>query len=380
MLRHRIALTGGGTGGHIYPALAVAEQLQNDPEVESIVYIGAKGHPEERLARENKLDFIGLNVSGMPRKLSPKLLAWPWQTLGAVIEARKILRLFRPTAVLGTGGYASAPPLAAAVLSSVPFAIHEPDSNPGLVNRLFASYANLCSLGMAAAKPQFESMSKHVIVNGNPLRGSFLEPLSRPEAAKTFALAPDRKTLLVTGGSQGAQAINDALAGALPRLLADQANIQVLHQVGEKNIEAYRARLPAELLNHDRYCLRAYIDDLSMAYAVSDVTICRAGAMTIAELLVMNTPAIFIPYPFAAQDHQMHNGRFMESKGCAVVIPQAELNAEKLADVVLSLFADGKGLLMMKTAMQAIARPTAAHDIARQLKEIGSSRAVDAPV
>jgi UDP-N-acetylglucosamine--N-acetylmuramyl-(pentapeptide) pyrophosphoryl-undecaprenol N-acetylglucosamine transferase len=380
MLRHRIALTGGGTGGHIYPALAVAEQLQNDPEVESILYIGAKGHAEERLALENKLDFIGLNVSGLPRKLSPKLLAWPWQTFAAVMEARKILRLFRPTAVLGTGGYASAPPLAAAVLSSVPFAIHEPDSNPGLVNKLFASRANLCSLGMAAAKPRFEAMSKHVVVNGNPLRGSFLKPLSRQEAAKAFDLEPDRKTLLVTGGSQGAQAINDALRGALPRLLADQVNIQVLHQVGDKNIEAYRAQLPAELLNHDRYCLRAYIEDLSIAYAASDLTICRAGAMTIAELLVMNTPAIFIPYPFAAQDHQMHNGRFMETCGCAVVIPQSELTAEKLTDVILALLADDSRLLSMKTAMQAISRPNAAQDIARQLKEIGQNRAVNAPV
>jgi UDP-N-acetylglucosamine--N-acetylmuramyl-(pentapeptide) pyrophosphoryl-undecaprenol N-acetylglucosamine transferase len=380
MLRHRIALTGGGTGGHIYPALAVAEQLQNDPEVESIVYIGAKGHAEERLAIEHKLDFIGLNVAGLPRKLSPRLLTWPWQTLAAVMEARKVLRLFRPTAVLGTGGYASAPPLAAAVLASLPFAIHEPDSNPGLVNKLFASRANLCSLGMASAKPRFDAMSEHVVVNGNPLRASFLKPLSRPEAAKSFALDPDRKTLLVTGGSQGAQAINDALREALPRLLADQTNMQVLHQVGEKNFEAYRAQLPSELLNNDRYCLRAYIDDLSMAYAVSDLTICRAGAMTIAELLVMNTPAIFIPYPFAAQDHQMHNGRFMEASGCAVVIPQPELKSEMLAETVLGLFADQSRLQAMKTTMQAIARPSAAKDIARQLKEIGSRRAVDAPI
>lgn len=377
MLRHRIALTGGGTGGHIYPALAVAEQLKDDPEVESILYIGAKGHAEEKLARERKLDFVGLTVSGLPRTLSPRLIGWPFETLAAVMHARKVLKLFRPTAVLGTGGYASAPPLAAALLSSVPFAVHEPDSNPGMVNRLFAGQAQLCSLGMAAARAQFAARSHHLQVNGNPVRESFLKPPSREAAGREFALNPKLKTLLVTGGSQGAQSINDALLAALPQLLSAQPEMQVLHQVGEKNFAAYQAKVPADLINNNRYCLRAYIDDLAVAYAVSDVTICRAGAMTIAEISVMNTPAVFVPYPFAAQNHQMHNGRAMEAAGCALVIPQSELTAGKLSETVLGLLSDEPRLQAMKSAMQAIAKPTAARDIAQQLKEIGKSKAVD---
>jgi UDP-N-acetylglucosamine--N-acetylmuramyl-(pentapeptide) pyrophosphoryl-undecaprenol N-acetylglucosamine transferase len=233
---------------------------------------------------------------------------------------------------------------------------------------------------MEAAKSRFEARSKHVVVNGNPLRASFFKPPARQEAAQTFGLSPDLKTLLVTGGSQGAKALNDSVLGALPKLLADPGNIQILHQVGDKNIESFRAQIPPSLLEHPRYCLRAYINDLSVAYALTDLTLCRAGAMTIAELTVMNIPAVFVPYPYAAQDHQMHNGRFMEAAGCAVVIPQSELNAEKLGQTVIALLQDQSRLLAMKTAMQASAKPMAAQDIARQLKEIGRDRAVDAPI
>lgn len=375
MLRHRIALTGGGTGGHIYPALAVAESLRDDPEVESILYIGVRGHLEERLAKERGLEFVGLDVSGLPRRLSLKLLSWPWQTFKAVLEAKKILRLFLSTAVLGTGGYASAPPLVAAILSSTPFAIHEPDSNPGMVNRLFAGSAVMCSLGMAAAKSEFETRSKHVVVNGNPIRASFVKPLTREEAAKEFGLRADLKTILITGGSQGALAINEATREALPRLLAARPELQILHQVGEKNIEAYRQTLAQDLLENPRYCLKSYIDDLAIAYAASDLTVCRAGAMTIAELLVMNTPAVFVPYPFAAQNHQMHNGRFMESQGCAQVLPQNELSGDRLGGIVLNLIRDDSRLNAMRKAGQLLAKPNAAKDIARQLKEIGTSHA-----
>jgi UDP-N-acetylglucosamine--N-acetylmuramyl-(pentapeptide) pyrophosphoryl-undecaprenol N-acetylglucosamine transferase len=370
-MHHRIVLTGGGTGGHIYPALAVAEQLAGDDDVEAILYIGANGHLEEKLARERGLNFLGLQVSGLPRGLSPSLVTWPFKTFGALVEAINVVRRFRPTAVLGTGGYASAPPLAAAIALHIPFIVHEPDSFPGKVNKLFAPFASLCSLGMDSARERLPADQEKMRNNGNPIRSSFFKSISRKTAALQFKMSPKLPTLLVTGGSQGAQAINDAIREALPALLAASPQIQILHQVGEKNIEAYSRSLDPSLINHERYRLLPYIDDIAVAYSMSDVTLCRAGAMTIAELTAKNKPAIFVPYPYAAQDHQMHNGRYMEKQGCALVIPQKELNADKLVQTVLGLLHDEFKLQSMQKSAQAMAKPNAASDIAAQLKKLG---------
>src|SRR4030095_879107 len=219
MVRHRIVLTGGGTGGHIYPALAVAERLQSDPDVEALLYVGAEGQSEQKLAGDRKIEFAGLVVSGMPRQFSSQLISWPLEMLQAIGEAKKTLRLFRPTAVLGTGGYASAPPLAAAWNLSVPYAVHEPDAHPGLVNRVFARNAHLVSVGMEAAAKSLNTGRGRIVVNGNPVRKSFVRLLSRDAACAVMGLDATLRTVLVTGGSQGAKTVKDALLQALPSLL-----------------------------------------------------------------------------------------------------------------------------------------------------------------
>jgi UDP-N-acetylglucosamine--N-acetylmuramyl-(pentapeptide) pyrophosphoryl-undecaprenol N-acetylglucosamine transferase len=372
MVRHRIVLTGGGTGGHIYPALAVAEQLRDSDDVEEILYIGAKGHQEEKLATERGLKFIGLEVSGMPRKLSPKLVSWPVQLGLAVLECKKYLRNFRPTVLLGTGGYASAPPLMAAKLMGIPYAIHEPDAHPGLVNRVLASNARLVSCGMEGAVDRLKSKRGKVVVNGNPVGKNFVNLLPRDSACAVLGLNPEMRTLLITGGSQGARAINEAVIDALPALLEAEPPLQVIHQVGEKNIVECKERLSPTVQNSKRYFLRDYFDDLSIAYAVTDIALCRSGAMTIAELSVTGCPAIFIPYPFAAADHQMHNARFMASKGAAVVIPQDELSGARLQQEVLALLQNEETLRGMRKSMLACGKPQAAADLALQLKEVST--------
>lgn len=367
---HRIVLSGGGTGGHIYPALSVAEQLVDDEAVEAILYIGARGHLEERIARERGLDFVGLSVSGMPRKLSPAFLGWTAQTLKAVFAARKVLSEFKPTAVLGTGGYASAPPLVAAMMLGVPFAVHEPDAHPGLVNRLFSSRANLVSCGMDGGKARLGAENPKVVVNGNPIRKGFVSAMQRDAACAVLGLNPAMKTLVVTGGSQGARAINESLTSALPRLLELEPHVAIVHQAGERNISEVKESLSPDVLNHPRYHLRPYFDDLSVAYAACDLVVSRAGAMTIAELAATGAPAVFIPFPFAAANHQMHNARALESKGACVVIPQDELTPEHLADVIVDLLGNHEKLAAMKRSMAGLGKPQAAHDLAQQLKKI----------
>jgi UDP-N-acetylglucosamine--N-acetylmuramyl-(pentapeptide) pyrophosphoryl-undecaprenol N-acetylglucosamine transferase len=373
MLKHRIVLTGGGTGGHIYPALAIAEQLRDDPEVESILYIGARAHMEEKLAAERKLDFVGLDVSGMPRRFSGKLLGWPFQLLAAIFSARRELLDFHPSAVLGTGGYASAPALLAAANLRIPYAIHEPDAHAGLVNRWLARGASLVSCGMEGAHNYLHPSRGRVVVNGNPVGKGFINPMRREAACAVLGLRSDLKTVLITGGSQGARAINDAVIGALAELLEIDPPVQVIHQVGSKNLYECKERIDPMVLSNTRYFLRDYFDDLSVAYASSDLAMCRAGAMTVSELSVTGTPALFVPYPYAAADHQTHNARYMSGKGAAIVIPQSELTSELLVKELKAVLLDDERLKGMRKAMIAEGKPQAALDLASQLKELSTS-------
>jgi UDP-N-acetylglucosamine--N-acetylmuramyl-(pentapeptide) pyrophosphoryl-undecaprenol N-acetylglucosamine transferase len=370
MASQRIVLTGGGTGGHVYPALAVAEVLKEDPDVEAILYIGVTGHLEERLAAERGLQFHGIKVSGLPRRFSPALFTWPFEMLNAINKAKALLKEFKPTAILGTGGYASAPPLAAAQMMNIPYAVHEPDAHPGLVNKVFAKQASLVSVGMEAAADILKSERGPTIFNGNPVRNSFVKALGRDAACAVLGLDHTLKTILVTGGSQGAQAINEAVVRALPDLLEHDPPIQVIHQAGDKNAAAIKENLDRTLLLNKRYHLRPYFEDLSTPYAACDMAICRAGAMTIAELAVTGTPALFIPYPFAAADHQTHNANFLAAKGAAEVLPQSQLTAESFKSKVMELMESEERLKNMRQNMRALGKPQAAEHLAQRLKAI----------
>lgn len=371
MPKHRVILTGGGTGGHVYPALAVAEQLRKNPDVEDLLYVGAADQIEERLAQENRIEFVGLKITGIPRKLSTDLIFWPGMFRNAVTAALRAVDRFAPTAVLGTGGYASAPALAAAYLRHIPYAIHEPDAHPGLVSRLFARRAQFCSLGMEGAFGRLKPDNKQIEVLGNPVSGKYSGGLlARDAACAVIGLDPRLKTILVMGGSQGARALNEVLVRALPSLLELDPPIQIIHQAGEKNIDDVRAALNVLTASNRRYHLRPYFDDMSLAYAVSDLAVCRAGAMTIAELAAVGLPALFVPYPYAAADHQKYNALFLKSKGAAEVIPQNRLSAQSFRDYVLELLSDSERLRNMSRAMKSLSHPDAAEKIATRIKRL----------
>jgi len=369
---HRVILTGGGTGGHVYPALAVAEQLKKRTGVEAIIYVGVEGHLEERLAKQAGLNFAGLTVIGLPRQISPKLFSFPWQLSKAVWEALKIINDFRPTVVLGTGGYAAAPILSASVLKNIPFAIHEPDSYPGLVNKIFAPHSKLVSLGMAAAQNKFKRLAKKekIVFNGNPISERYLRLPDHNAACIAMELDPLLPTILVTGGSQGAQAINEAVYNMLPLLISrENATVvfQVLHQVGEKNWHTMENSLAPALRNHRLYKPTKYIDDLSVAYATANLAVCRSGAMTIAELTATGTPAIFIPYPHGTQNHQMFNARTVAAAHAAKIIPQAELTGNSLYEEIERLLSQNFKMSQMRQQMFSLAKPLAAVELAEQL-------------
>jgi UDP-N-acetylglucosamine--N-acetylmuramyl-(pentapeptide) pyrophosphoryl-undecaprenol N-acetylglucosamine transferase len=224
---------------------------------------------------------------------------------------------------------------------------------------------------MAGAASKIRCPGK-VVVNGNPIASKFLNPPPQHRARQEFGLKPEMTTLLITGGSQGAQAINEAVLHALPELLNLDPPIQILHQVGEKNFVHFSSSLEALGAQDNRYVVRPYINDLAVAYSACDLTLCRAGAMTIAELGVSGTPAIFVPYPFAAQNHQTHNARFVEQQGAALVLMQSELNAQSLTELVRRLLSDKQRLNNMRQAMRSLGRPQAAHDVAQQIKQLST--------
>jgi UDP-N-acetylglucosamine--N-acetylmuramyl-(pentapeptide) pyrophosphoryl-undecaprenol N-acetylglucosamine transferase len=374
-MAHRIILTGGGTGGHVYPALAVAEQLKKRSDVEGIIYLGVQGHIEEKLAKENGIDFVGLKVIGLPRKISPKLFTFPWHLSKAVWQARNIIKKFKPTAVLGTGGYAAAPALIVAVLKKIPIILHEPDSNPGLVNKAFAPHAQIISLGMAAAETKFKRLNKKakIVLNGNPLAERFLHLPSHEQACQELGLDANLPVILVTGGSQGAQALNQAVYEMLSLMVANDNGtaFQIVHQVGDKNWSTMESSLASSLRSNPRYKPRKYFDNLAIAYAACDLSICRSGAMTIAELAATGTPAIFVPYPFAAADHQTFNARFVASKGAAKVIMQNDLTGQKLYQEITELLGSSE-LKQMRHHMLALAKPQAATTLAEQVLNLSN--------
>ncbi|MBP7860875.1 undecaprenyldiphospho-muramoylpentapeptide beta-N-acetylglucosaminyltransferase [bacterium] len=374
-MKHRIVLTGGGTGGHIYPALSVHDELLRQTKDIDLLYIGAKDHMEERLAAERGIKFYGLDVSGLPRKASLSLIVWVAQMSRSMYECRKIFKDFAPTAVLGTGGYASAPALFAAKQLNIPFAVHEPDAYPGLVNKLFSRWANLVSLGMEGAKSRLPAIHGQVVVNGNPVGANFVHPLGHDAACEKLEIRSDLKTVIVTGGSQGARALNETLINALPQLL-DAGKMQIIHQCGEKNLEEVKKRVDARYLASGQYIPKAYFEDLALAYAASDLAVCRAGAMTLAELSTLGKPAVFIPYPHAAQNHQFHNAKYFESKGAARVIKQEELSAERFVATIQELVLDeSEKLSSMQKAMQELGRPDAAKSLAGQLIDLSNDQA-----
>lgn len=306
----------------------------------------------------------------MPRKISPKLFSFPWQLGKSVWQAKNIIKKFKPTAVLGTGGYAAAPALAAAIIKKIPIIIHEPDSNPGLVNKVFAPYAKIISLGMEAAQAKFESLTKaKIIINGNPLAERFLKLPNRLEACNELGLNPDLPVVLVTGGSQGAQAINEAVYEMVSDMVQgpEKAKFQIVHQIGDKNWADMEAHLDSSIRNHPLYKAKKYFDNLAIPYAACDIAVCRSGAMTISELAVTGTPAIFIPYPFAAADHQAFNAHYIASKGAAKVIMQNDLSSSELHKAIIQLITDTNHLSMMQRQMHSLAKPQAATQLTEQL-------------
>ena len=358
----RILLAGGGTGGHIYPALAIADALRRERPDSQFLFVGAAGKMEMRRVPAAGYDIRAIPVMGFHRGLDRRNLAFPLKLARSLRQARGIVADFAPAVAIGTGGYVSGPALAAARLRGVPLFVQEQNALPGVTNRLLARGAERVFTAYEAAAAYFpRGKAEHT---GNPLRLS-LDPTAMPEAAfaKThFGLDPTCPTLLSFGGSLGAKRMNEAHA-AMTSFWRERADLQLIWQTGEGYYDAYRDTPTARLPNVT--CVK-YLERMDLAYAAADLVSCRAGALSISELQLLGKAALLVPSPNVSGDHQTANARAVEAGGGAVLVPD-DRQGEVLSRLLPQLLPDAEATERMARRMAEMAKPHAARDIARAI-------------
>jgi UDP-N-acetylglucosamine--N-acetylmuramyl-(pentapeptide) pyrophosphoryl-undecaprenol N-acetylglucosamine transferase len=357
----RVIFAGGGTGGHLYPAIAIAQEVRKQDPSAVISFIGNPATIEARVVPEQGYPFHPIIVEGFRRRLSPGTFVAAGKLAVALAQSLRILRHEHPDVVVGTGGYVCGPPLFASTLLGVPTLIQEQNSVPGVTTRLLASRVTEVHLAFEETRARIRRASG-VHVTGNPIRVG-IGKVTREEGASAFGLDPALPIVLVTGGSRGARSINAAVMAVAHE--TPQLACQLLWGAGALEhaaVEAALAREPEEVRRHVR-CL-PYIAEMERAYAAADLAVCRAGAMTIAELAQAGCPAILVPYPFAAADHQTGNAIAVERAGAGVLVRDGEL-ASRLLPELRALLADSARRAAMRSQAAALARPRAAEELAR---------------
>lgn len=352
----KMLLAGGGTGGHLFPAIAIAEQLLREERDASVLFVGTERGLEAKLLPQLGLQLDLINMVGVVGRGLRGLLQGLPRLLSSIGQSRRILQSFAPDVVVGVGGYASFPVLLTAGLTGIPCVLHEQNAHAGLSNRILARLARRVCISIPGSEKNLPR--KKVVLTGNPLRQGVVD---------VDAVLPDDGMLLVFGGSRGARAINQLMVEALPQLRARGITAPVLHQTGEADLEwVQKAYATAGIEGVE---VRSFIDRMDSAYDAARLVVCRAGATTIAELCACGRPALMIPFPFAAADHQTANAAAMEQQGAARMLHQQSLDAETLVAELGALWHDDEKLGAMAEAAAGLGQKDAAArvlDVCRQ--------------
>lgn len=350
----RVLIAGGGTGGHIIPALAIARELKSRYQAE-VLFVGTARGLENRLVPQAGFGLMRVKVGALKNVSLITRMRTLFDLPRAVVESHKIIKIFGPDVVVGVGGYASGPAMAAAILMHIPTLAFEPNYVPGFANKMVGHR-------VSAAAVHFEQTLKYfnnAQVVGVPVRPDFFK------VAPPDAQAPP--TLLVFGGSQGAQAINRAMTAAAPKVLRQIPSLRIIHQTGEREYNDVQAAYAQAGTKAE---VSAFIDDMPAAFARADLLLCRSGASTVAEITAAGKPAIFVPFPLAADDHQRRNAEAIAQGGAAVLIPQSELTPERLAQELTTLLRDPARLKEMSERARALSHHDAAGRVARIVAEL----------
>jgi UDP-N-acetylglucosamine--N-acetylmuramyl-(pentapeptide) pyrophosphoryl-undecaprenol N-acetylglucosamine transferase len=360
----RFIISGGGTGGHIFPAIAIANALKRiDPKAE-ILFVGASGRMEMEKVPAAGYKIIGLDIQGIQRGSIVKNLMFPFKVFNSLRKASRIIRDFKPDAAIGVGGYASGPLLFAASLSGIPTLIQEQNSYAGVTNKLLAKRAKKICVAFDGMEKFFPA--DKIIKTGNPIRKESVDIAGkRLSAMELLRLSPDKKTILVTGGSLGARTLNNSILAGLDKIIA--ADVQVIWQTGKVYYKGIIEKLGEDY--HPNVRIMEFLNRMDLAYAAADVIISRAGAGTIAELCVVKKPVILVPSPNVAEDHQTKNALALVQENAALMVADRDAEA-KLVDTALTLLNDKDKQKTISTNIGKLALPDADDVIAKEIIQI----------
>lgn len=369
----RVILTGGGTGGHIYPAVSIAREIQKRYKDAEIVFVGTEKGLESKIIPKEGFKLKTIKVRGFERKLTLKNLVAVKEAALSIATARRIIKDFKPDIVIGTGGYVCGTVMLSAALMGIPTLIHESNAFAGMTNKILFRFVDKIALNFEEATKYFNNPKK-VVVTGNPIRSDIFD-ITKQEGIKELGFDENKPLVLVTGGSRGARKINQSVLS-----LAEECNrngkIQLLHMTGDTQYDAvlksYKERnVPTDTLN---IRVVPYLYNMPYALAASDIVINRCGAMTLSEITALGKPSILIPFPYAADNHQEYNGRALEKKGAAIVIVEKDLTEEVLKNTVLDLLNDKSKLEAAALNSKKLGIKNATERIGDIISEIISSR------
>lgn len=360
-----VLLAGGGTGGHVTPALATADAIMSARPDAEVAFVGTSRGLESRLVPEAGWTLHAVDALPLRRKVSPAALKVPFVVARAARHVRQVIESERVAAACVFGGYVSGPLALAARRAGIPLILHEQNAVPGLANRLAARWASAIAVSVPAAMDAFRQRDR-VVVTGNPVRADLAgidRPALRTEAAETLGLDPQRRTLLVFGGSLGARRLNDAVLDSAGRW-GDPSRLQVLHAAGARDHERVAAAWEDREVGALHVRCVEFIERMDLAYAIADLALCRSGASTIAELAVAGVPAVLVPYPHAAADEQTANAAALADADAAVLVRDEELDGSSLVSVAEPVLTDAARQQTMAEAARGIGRPDAAARLA----------------
>ena len=383
----KIVIAGGGTGGHIYPAIGIAQALQRLDASVDIAFIGGSNKLESTLVPQHGFRFLPISVAGFPRRLTLQWLPTIWKVFHGLTQSLRYMKALKPDVVIGTGGYVSGPVLLAGLLCKIPIAIQEQNASVGLTNGILARWADVAYLAMESIRENNSfRRTTRIEITGNPIRPAIAAFPRCEETYRKFGLHPERKTIFVMGGSQGAHAINETIVDALPHLIEYADQIQIVHQTGAMEVEKVQDAYDRTLASHRTanstpiqdskarvggsgflYCVKPFFDTVEEIYSIADVMVCRAGGMTIAEVTACGIPAIFIPLPSQTGNNQVLNAHTVAEKGAAVVLEQGTFTVEVLVKNLTNMTLDGNTHERMVTASRALGKPNASNDIAESI-------------
>ncbi len=358
-MANKIIIAGGGTGGHIFPAIAIANAIKQQQPDTDILFIGAAGKMEMEKVPQAGYPIKGLTIAGFNRNSLIKNISLPFKIIKSFFQVRIIINQFKPTAVVGVGGYSSFPVLRVAQRKGIPTFIHESNSFAGKTNIILGKKATKIFVATDGMDNFFPT--NKIVVTGNPVRKSIAKSnVTKEEALKFFDLNNNKKTVLIVGGSLGAKSINDAIANHLKTF--DEHGLQLIWQTGKNNANHYKLIA----LGKQNIWVGEFITQMEMGYAAADIVISRAGAMAVTELCVAGKPVIFVPYPFAAEDHQTANALALVNKNAALLIKDSDVN-DALVNTVIELSKNELSQQVLQRNISALAIKNADEIIAKQI-------------